>query len=281
LRRYAATVVSYAGDLARELCDEPVARGEKDHPVRLFAGSGMRPDVWLRLAERFEVGVLELYASTERNLVLANASGAKVGSVGRVLPGSSEVALVEFELRGGKVSLPEGTLTRAHDRAGLALIRVSEHVSGERIRSDVFAPGDHWYVTDDVLRCDVDGDYWYVDKLESLIATPAGIVTSLRIEDALYRAPGVKRAVAYGLSEDGRDIPVAAVRASELDAAGLTEVLRSELAPHERPRWVFVVGSIPRNTGFRPMKSRLRAGGLTPEGLEATLRYDEASERYG
>jgi putative long chain acyl-CoA synthase len=286
VRRYGATVVSYAGDMARPLCEAPVVPGERNHPVRVFAGSGMRSDVWRRLQERFGVGVLELYASTERNLVLANASGAKIGSIGRVLPGSSEVALVELELRGGRMQLPEGTLQRAHDRPGLALIRVGEHVAGERIRADVFEPGDRWYVTDDVLRCDVDGDYWYVDKVDHLLVTRGGLVATPRLEDALMRAPGVRHAVAYGvrpetLGEEGEAlVPVAAVRAENLDVARLSEVVRVELLPHERPRAIFVVQAIPHNTGFRPLRARLAAEGARPEGLEQTLRYDETTERY-
>ncbi len=280
-RRYGATVVAYAGELGRELCEQPVQRGERNHPVRLFAGSGMRSDVWRRLQERFGVAVVELYASTERNLVLANASGAKVGSVGRVLPGSSELALVALEVQGRRVGLPEGALRRAHDEPGLALVRVGQHVLGERVRAGVFEPGDRWYATDDVLRCDADGDYWYVDKLDHLIATDGGLVTMLRIEDALLRAPGVRRAVAYPLCLEGFEQAVAAVRAPDLDIPRLSEVLQRELLPHERPRWVFVVEAIPLHIGFRPMTAKLRSSGLAPEGLVRTLCYDAASETYG
>jgi len=280
-RRYGATVVTYAGEMARELCEQPVVRGEKNHPVRLFAGSGMRPDAWRRFQERFGVAVVELYASTERNLVLANASGAKVGSVGRVLPGSSEVALVELELKGSRVVLPEGPWRQAYDRPGLALVRVGEHVTGERVRESVFEPGDRWYLTDDVLRRDVDGDFWYLDKLDHLLATDGGMVAMLRIEDALHRAPGVRRAVAYALTLEGQDVPVAAIRAPNLDVPRLSETLTAELLPHERPRLVFVVLAIPLSTGFRPMKTKLRAGGLRPEGLVRELRYDAVSETYG
>ena len=279
-RRYGATVVTYAGDMARELCEQPVVRGERNHPVRVFAGSGMRPDAWRRLQERFGVAVVELYASTERNLVLANASGAKVGSVGRVLPGSSEVALVELELSQRRVGLPEKPWRRAHDRPGLALVRVGAHVGGERVLAGVFEPGDRWYLTDDVLRRDVDGDYWYIDKLDNLLATDGGMVAMLRIEDALYRAPGVRRAVGYTMSIDGVEGPVAAIRAPSLDIPRLSEVLQRELLPHERPRLVFVVAAIPLNTGFRPMKGRLRAGGMTPAGLERILRYNAGTETY-
>src|SRR5262249_51714407 len=94
VRRYGATVVYYAGEMCRRLVDAPPVLGENNNPVRLFAGSGMRRDVWRRLVDRFgPVGILEMYASTEASMVLANARGKKLGSVGRPLPGSPDVAI--------------------------------------------------------------------------------------------------------------------------------------------------------------------------------------------
>jgi putative long chain acyl-CoA synthase len=281
VRRYGATVVAYAGEMARSLCEAPVVHGERSHPVRLFAGSGMRLDVWQRLRERFGVGVLEIYASTERNLVLANASGEKIGCVGRPLPGSSEIVLVELASNGNGVAVPEGTLKRADGRPGVAIVRVGDHVTGSRVRTDVFEPGDRWYVSDDVLRRDADGDYWFVDKLANLVATPEGMLATPRIEDALYRAPGIRLAVAYAAQVDGRDAVVAAVKSDQpIDAERLSEVMRAELAPHERPLYVFHVEAIPMNTGFRPMKTGLRAAATSPPGCRDRLRYHPAIESY-
>src|SRR5207237_888791 len=97
VRRYGVSVVYYAGEMCRRLVDAPPVLGEKNNPVRLFAGSGMRKDVWRQLVARFgPVGVLELYASTEANTVLANARGKKIGSVGRPLPGSPDVAVAAW-----------------------------------------------------------------------------------------------------------------------------------------------------------------------------------------
>src|SRR6185312_16258831 len=98
VRRYGVSVVYYAGEMCRRLVDAPMVPGEQNTPVRLFAGSGMRPDVWRRLVARFgPVGVLELYASTEANAVLANTAGKKIGSVGRPLPGSAHVEVAAWD----------------------------------------------------------------------------------------------------------------------------------------------------------------------------------------
>jgi putative long chain acyl-CoA synthase len=43
VRRYGVSVVFYAGEMCRRLVDADPVLGEKNNPVRLFAGSGMRP----------------------------------------------------------------------------------------------------------------------------------------------------------------------------------------------------------------------------------------------
>ena len=58
-------------------------------------GNGLRADVWSQLIHRFgRVRILELYGSTEGNVVLANLTGEKVGSVGRVPLGLATIELV-------------------------------------------------------------------------------------------------------------------------------------------------------------------------------------------
>ena len=69
VRRYGATVVFYVGELCRYLVNAPQKPEESNHPVRLFVGNGLRPDVWRKLLDRFgPVDVLEFYGSTEGNV---------------------------------------------------------------------------------------------------------------------------------------------------------------------------------------------------------------------
>ncbi len=60
-------------------------------------GSGMPRGLWRRISERFSPArVLEFYASTEADTVLVNLAGTKPGSMGKPLPGSSEVRIAEY-----------------------------------------------------------------------------------------------------------------------------------------------------------------------------------------
>ncbi len=283
VRRYGVTVVFYAGAMCRALVNAPHVSGEKNHPVRLFAGSGMRADAWERLVERFgPVGVLEFYASTEGTVVLANASGEKIGAVGRPLPGSAELALVAYDFTVDDFVRDEKGhhLRCTVDQIGMLIARTgSTYPTGtDRIRHNVFEPGDTWFFTGDLLRRDGDGDYWFVDRLVNIIRTAEGPVSTVDIEGALYRLPEVELAVAYGVAEEDSRYatPVATIELRDgvdLNRRALLEVIVDRLEPHARPRVIRCVDRIEMTDGFRPLKGPLRRAGLSAEGTRFLLEY--------
>jgi putative long chain acyl-CoA synthase len=244
--------------MCRTLVDARPVLGENNSPVRLFAGSGMRVDVWKRLVERFgPVGVCELYASTEAHTVLANASGKAIGSVGRPLPGSPDVhvAAWSFEQK-DFVRDTRGHLVRARlDEPGVLVARLRSGVQGEiahidprRLIRDAFEPGDIWFNTGDVFEVDTLGDFYFIDRAVNMISTPRGPIASTRIEDAIHTAPGVALCVALG-----DKVAIELRPNARLDLAGLSTALAT-LPEYARPHRVKLVAEIPMTDGFRPMK---------------------------
>src|SRR5205085_6826422 len=110
VRRYGVTVASYTWTLLHDLTEAPPHPGERHHPVRLFIGSGMPRGLWRRVEDRFRPArVVEFYASTEAGAILVNLRGAKRGSMGRPLPGSSEVRIAQYDAASGDLVLgPDG-----------------------------------------------------------------------------------------------------------------------------------------------------------------------------
>ena len=273
VRRYGVSVVYYAGEMCRRVVDAPPVLGEKNTPVRLFAGSGMRPDVWRRLVDRFgPVGVLELYASTEASAVLANASGKKIGSVGRPLPGSAEVVVAAWnDADDDFVRDGDGRLLRARlDEAGMLVAKLSQrtgsdiaHIDPKRLIRDAFETGDTWFVTGDFMRVDTLGDFWFVDRHGQLVHTRQGAVASTRIEDALYAHPSVELCIAAGRPDPDHptiEVPIAAIQlhaSTPLDLGGLSLATQA-LPEYARPRRIRIVEHLPMTDGFRPIKHGLR-----------------------
>ena len=259
-RRYGATVVFYAGEMLRPLAHAPPGRGERDHAIRLVAGSGMRADLWQKLRARYGFGVMEFYASTTQRVIAANASGEKVGALGRRMPGGVEAMVARADLATGALARDEhGLVARAAiDEPGLLLARVDgddDARDGAAVR-DVVAKGDRWRASGDVLRVDADGDLWFVDALAGFVQTDGGAVSTRRVEDALYALPEVELAAAWG---EGRAVR-AAVAPAHVSEARIAEALGA-LAAWERPTSVERVASIPLTEGFRPDKRALRSRG--------------------
>ncbi|HEX8112023.1 MAG TPA: AMP-binding protein, partial [Kofleriaceae bacterium] len=308
VRRYGATVVYYAGEMCRRLVDAPPVLGENNNPVRLFAGSGLRAGVWRRLVDRFgPVAVLEMYASTEAHIVLANARGKKLGSVGRPLPGSPDVAIAAWSLADDDfVRDGAGRLIHARlDEPGMLVAALGApsstagadlaHIDPRRIVGDAFAPGDRWFVTGDLFRVDAEGDHWFVDHRRHMIATHHGPVASTRIEDAIYDVPGVALCAVVGRPDPdpGTDpgtgpapaqFPVAAIQlhsgpgpGAALDLDALSRAVAA-LPEYARPRRIRRVDALPMTDGYRPIKQAL-AGLDLSDGPEV-IAWDPRAQRY-
>jgi putative long chain acyl-CoA synthase len=259
IRRVGATVVFYAGEMLRPLLDEPVTHADRHLPVRIFAGSGMRPAMAARLREKFGVDTMEFYAGTAHRAILADAAGDEPGSLGGVLPGSSEVTLVRCDL--GKRAVLRDEQDRlvlaADDEPALLAVRVSEEeleTLGETsgLVANAFGDGATWLVTNDVIERDSAGRHWFVDSLGSFVSAPSDRNTPMslrRVEDALYTLPEVRLAAAWD-DGDGR-IGAAIVSNDEIPKARLDEALL-DLPEHARPE-VRRVPSIPLvSDTFRP-----------------------------
>jgi putative long chain acyl-CoA synthase len=287
VRTYGVTVVYYAGEMCRAIADAPFVVGEKNHPVRLFAGSGMRIDLWKRLVDRFgPVGVLEFYASTEASAVLANAAGQKVGALGRPLPGSPELVVAAYDFdKDDFVRTADGHLRHARiGQTGMLVARLGSsadvaHIDPTRVLRDAFAGGDTWFVTGDLLRVDEDGDFWFVDRHGEMIRTASGWVASQQIEDALYSSGSIHTCVAFAIKEDDSEIPAAAfvLGAGRLDLASIADAV-AQLPENAQPRYLRRVDAIPMTDGYRPLKKPVRELGFAP-GPDV-FAWDPATRRY-
>jgi putative long chain acyl-CoA synthase len=277
VRRYGVNVVFYAGSLCRVLVNAPVNENERHHPLRLLAGSGMPKGLWRRVAARFKPAqVVEFFASTEGNAVLVNLTGKKIGSLGRMLPGASEVRVAAWDLDQERlIEKRSGFAGECNvDEAGLLVARVDPERGevGSRPLRGVFQPADAWLSTGDLVRCDKDGDYWLVDHVGDVIHGQHGAVPTIEIEDRLsglidwidlIAVYGVKPLPAAG------EIPVAAIAVrpgEKFDPVELRRVVESQLQGPQRPVVVRIIDELPMTAGHRTRKRVLREAGLGLEG---------------
>lgn len=285
IRQYGVTVVSYTWAMLRQVIDDPGFSLNGSHPVRLFIGSGMPAGLWERVVDVFApANVVEFFATTDGQAVLANVKGAKIGSKGRPLPGGGEIALAAYD--------PEDNLILEDERGFVRRAEIGEvgvllaHPRGPvdplaSVKRGVFAPADTWVSTEYLFRRDEDGDYWLVDNRDAVIHTARGAVFAATVNDAVGRLGAVDMAVTYGVEADGQILAVTALAlqpGGSVPSADLSEAL-ADLPVGNGPDIVHVVADMTLTATFRPLAGPLQKKGI-PKASRNAWYLDPDTHRY-
>src|SRR6201996_4604266 len=210
LHQYGVTVVSYTWAMLRDVIDDPGFALHGNHPVRLFIGSGMPTGLWQRITDVFAPAhVVEFFATTDGQAVLANVSGAKLGSKGRPLPGGGDVELAAYDAEDDLILEDDRGFVRRADanEVGVLLAHPRGPVDPTAsVKRGVFAPADTWVSTEYLFRRDEDGDYWLVDNRGQVIRTERGPVYASPVNDAVGGIEAVDMSATYPVDVAGQRI---------------------------------------------------------------------------
>ena len=297
------TLFHYIGDLCRALVNAPFSPDEQKHAIRMACGAGLRRDVWDRFQQRFHIPrILEFYAATEGNFSLFNVEGAP-GAIGRApsfLAHRFPLALIKVDVESGEP---------ARDAQGFC-VRAAEHEIGEaiggialdgggivgrfegyagagdtekKILRDVFAPGDVWYRTGDLMRADSRRFHYFVDRIGDAFRWKGETVAPSDVEDALAACAGVRAAVAYGVrvpGYDGRAGMAAIAVDAAFDLSGLHRHVQANLPACARPVFLRLCREIDRTGTFRQNRRRFIDDAYDPDLIGACVHFDDQGERY-
>ena len=128
----------------------------------------------------------------------------------------------------------------------------------------MFAPGDRWFRTGDLLRRDAAGYYYFVDRVGDSFRWKGENVSAAEVATVLRAAPGVTDAAVYGIrvpGQDGRAGMAALTMASEFDPVGLHAHLQSALPAYAQPLFVRLCPALDLTGTFKLAKARLAAEG--------------------
>ena len=294
------TLFQYIGELCRFLLNTPMHPREREHRIRIACGNGLRPDIWEAFQSRFAIPkILEFYAATEANFSLYNCEG-KPGAIGRIpsfLVHRFPVALVRFDVQTGEPVRDERGLCQRCDvdEVGEALGRIADDGSAEgrfdgytdpaaserKILRDVFAKGDAWFRSGDLMRRDAAGFLYFVDRIGDTFRWKGENVSTGEVAEAVCAWPEVREATVYGVEvpgHDGRAGMVALVTDGELDVAGLRSHLKGRLPEYARPVFLRVMRELESTGTFKPRKQDLVSAAFDP-GETADVMYVNDRER--
>ena len=198
-------------------------------------------------------------------IMIANtvAMDIRPGSMGRPLPGV-EAAIARRRSGGGLALLEEpdaeGELVLRPDWPALCRGYLDQE---ERYRK-CFRDG--WYLTGDLARCDADGYFWFVGRVDDVIKSAGHLIGPFEVESVLMEHPAVVEAGVIGKPD-----PVAGevVKAFVTLRAGFaaSEALRRDILAHARTRLGPAVA--PREIEFHPDLPKTRSGKIMRRLLRA------------
>jgi fatty-acyl-CoA synthase len=296
--RHRCTLFMYIGELCRYLVNCPPHPKERAHQLRLCCGNGLRPDIWTEFQSRFAMPlILEFYAATEGNVTLFNFEG-KPGAVGRIpwfLAGRFPTKIVRFDLE--KQAPLRNALGRCEEAApgeiGEAIGRIFDDPSKPsgrfegysnaadneaKILRNVFAEGDTWFRSGDLMRRDPEGYFYFIDRIGDTYRWKGENVSTMEVSEVICAFAGIYEANVYGVEvpgREGRAGMAAIVCDPDLDLADLRSYLSFRLPEYARPLFLRVRGEIDVTATFKQRKISLVKDGFDPENIRDAIYFDD------
>jgi len=295
------TLFQYIGELCRYLAEAPPHPRERAHRLRLACGNGLRPDVWGRFQSRFAIPrILEFYAAIEGNVNLFNFDG-RPGAVGRVpwfLKHRFPIEIVRFDVEtGAAIRNAQGLCEPApNGEAGEAIGQILRDPAkanmrfegyadpaenGHKILHDVFAAGDAWFRSGDLMRQDADGYFYFIDRVGDTFRWKGENVSTTEVSETITGFPGVHEANVYGVEVagcEGRTGMAAIVCDRDLDLAALRAYLAARLPDYARPLFLRIRDTIEVTATFKQKKLDLAAQGFDPAKTDDAIFFDDPRE---
>lgn len=120
---------------------------------------------------------------------------------------------------------------------------------------------DGWFVSDDLVRRDDDGFFYFVGRADDLIITGGENVHPAEVEAVLHEHPAVSEVAVVGVPDEmwGERIKacVVPVDGASPTADDITAYVASRLADFKKPRSVEFYDELPRNPTGKVVKSEL------------------------
>ena len=264
IRSCGAVGFAGAGAMVSMLWNLPPDPGDAQVGVRFISAAPIAADMYRAIEERYRCRIVTMYGMTEAfPIAYKTVSDEGVpGTSGRVNP-AFEIRIVD--LHGEPV--PEGMVgeiaCRARAPHAISEGYVAPASGGPPLQVD---PHPEWFRTGDMGSLDGHGNLTYVDRVKDSLRRRGENVSSVEVEQIVMRHPAVLEAAAVGVpSELGEDdiLVVVTVRpGAVVDYSELLDYCSARMPYFCVPRYLEVLGEIPKNVIGRVRKDVLRNRGL-------------------
>ena len=300
--RFDCTMFCYIGEFCRYLLNTPPGPHDRSHRIRICYGNGLRPDVWVPFRDRFNIPeIREFYAATEGNIVIFNFD-SRAGAIGRIpkwLEKKFIVKIVKFDIETeqpirdaqghcilcapNEVGEIIGQILNDPDKPSARFEGYADkEASNKKILHDVFAPGDAWFRSGDLLRKDERGYYYFVDRIGDTYRWKGENVATNEVSETLTGFGGFFETTIYGVRIPGIDgrAGMAALVVGDLekfDLTGFRRYLIENLPDFARPLFLRFQHHLDVTGTFKQRKVELVNDGFDPAKITDRLYFNDAA----
>jgi citronellyl-CoA synthetase len=286
VRKYNATSWCYIGELCRYLMNQPPQSNDHDNPLTKIIGNGLRPDIWHSFKNRFDISrVYEIYGAAESNLYFINLLNLDC-TVGTCrLP----YAIVKYDVDEDiAIRDKNGFMQRVEvGQTGLLLGEISEtnpfigytsqEATESKIVRDVFAKGDEWFNTGDLMRDIGYGHLQFVDRTGDTFRWKGENVSTTEVEKVTNTFAQVSLSSSYGVRMPGGDgragmlaiIPECNI--DQFDFKKFAELLHNALPSYAVPKFLRLKAELECTPTHKIKKYDLKKEGFNPAEIEDSI----------
>lgn len=286
---YKVNVFTYIGEFCRYLLSQPPRPEEKRHQVKVIYGNGMRPDVWERFRERFNIPTFcEFYSATEApsSMINVNTSELGAGAVGsrglfiRLL--QSEIQIIKIDpVTEEPIRDKNGLCIKCgYEEKGELVVRIqaqstvvfdgyykNKEATQKKILSNVLQKGDLYFRSGDLLSMNSDGFYYFSDRLGDTFRWKSENVATTEVAQVLGEYPEIAEANVYGTlvpNHDGRAGMAAIVlkQGVTIDFKDLYHFLHQRLPKYAIPLFIRFIPAMEITGTFKHQKVHFRNQGI-------------------
>jgi crotonobetaine/carnitine-CoA ligase len=257
-----ATTSGLIGVMAAFLAREPPRADDRDNPLRCLTMFPVNEET-VEFARRFGFDYLTGFNMTEVSAPLVtDVNTRSYGSCGRPRTGVQARIVDDHD-----VEVPRGTVGELLVRSDTPWTMNVGYNGQPQATVEAWRNG--WFHTGDLFRQDEHGEFYFVDRKKDAIRRRGENISSFEVENSVRQHPDVDEAVALGVSSEIAEeevmVVVTARPGHTVDPRALAEFLIPRLPYFMVPRYVRVVGEIPKTATNKVRKVVFREQGVTPD----------------
>lgn len=266
MREHKATVVYLLGAMVPILLTQPEGVNEQEHDVRIGLGPGVPQNAHKEFFTRTGVQLLDGYASTETNFVIASKPDhPRYGAMGWVLPGY-EMRVADEDDAEVEQGQPGELLLRAQEPYAFS----SGYFNMPEKTTEAWQ--NLWFHTGDRVMREADGAVRFVDRIKDSIRRRGENISSFEVEQVLLSHPKIAIVAVFPVrSELAEDEVMGTLVLKPNKRVTPEEIIswcEARLPYFAVPRYVDIVDALPRTENGKIQKYKLQQRGVSTSTWE-------------